>query len=191
MPKVPAKKTSRKKTRASSARVPSSVKKDIKQAVDSLPELLADHTVWNTKQKSQTTNQPVITPLPVTQSQTTSQKTNIPYKSPKHSGLLLVTGVAFLMTTIVALWVWNMTGLINTVFTKPSEEKNILTNTKSDFNDIISYIEKQDSISNKLNELQAAAVLASTTSTTTSTTDVKAVLSKIINAPTSSNPIAN
>ncbi len=192
MPKGQSKKTTHKKTAHAHTKkhVPKSVQKDITDAVNSLPSLLADQASWNTltTQHTDATTTTPVTNEPPRKSMIPQSKT--PYQPPRHSGALLVVGVALLMFTILGLWAWNMKSMVNNVFAAPSAEKQILANVGDDFGDIINHIEEQDSISAKLDELQAQAIAAlgtSTTPSTTTSTDLKAALSNILNATTTTS----
>ncbi len=192
MPKSQSKKTVPKKTAHAHTKkhVPKSVQQDITDAVNSLPSLLANQTSWNTltTQYTDTTDTTLETNEPPRKSMIS--QSNTPYQPPRHSGVLLIVGVALLMFTILGLWAWNMRSMVNNVFSAPSTEKQILANVGDDFSDIIETITKQDSISAKLDELQAQAVIPSITSTTPSTTTqhtIKAALSTILNTPTTTS----
>jgi hypothetical protein len=192
MPKSQSKKTTHKKTAHAHTKkhVPKSVQQDITNAVNSLPSLLADQASWNTltTQHTDVTNTTPDTNEPPRPSMI--PQSNTPYQPPQHSGVLLVLGVALLMTTILGLWAWNMKSMVNNVFAAPSAEKQILANVGDDFGDILNHIEEQDSISAKLDEIQAqamAALSASTTPSTTTQTDLKAAFSNILNSTTTTS----
>jgi hypothetical protein len=182
MPKGQSKKTTHKKVAQTKKKtVPTSVQRDITDAVNSLPSLLIDqHTITSIQSK-----QPNDTPHD--EHRKPPQSSMIPaanaYQPPQHSGVLLVVGVALLMSTILGLWAWNMKSMVNNIFTAPSAEKKILANVGNDFGEIINHIEEQDSISAKLDELQAQAtalVATSTAPSTTTQTDLKAAFSNIL-----------
>jgi len=189
MPKHQSKKTTHKKpARAQKKTVPTSVQRDITDAVNSLPSLLVDQHTIASIQSKQSHNashdedkeppQPSIGPI------------SSAYQPPRHSGALLIFGVAVLMCTILGLWAWNIQSMVTNVFAAPSAEKQILANVGDDFGDIMDNLTKQDSISAKLDELQAEAAALSAVSTTPSTTtqtDIRAALSNILNATTTTS----
>lgn len=191
MPKHQPKKTTHKKSAHTKKKaVPTSVQKDIADAVNSLPSLLVDqHTLASiqSKQSSNTSQS--------RDSEPPQQPSMLPpsnaYQPPQHSGVLLVTGVALLMCTILGLWAWNMQSMVTNVFAAPSAEKKILANVGDDFSDIIDNLTKQDSISAKLDELQSQTTAQNAPSTTPSTTaqsDIKAALYTILSTTTTSTP---
>lgn len=182
MPKGQSKKTTHKKiAHTKKTSIPTSVQRDITEAVNSLPSLLIDQNTINSIQSKQTEDTQPPRPSMIPPSHT--------YQPPQHSGVLLVVGVALLMVTILGLWAWNMKSMVNSVFAAPSAEKQILSNVGDDFSDIINYIEEQDTLSAKLDELQAQTVALSAASTisTTTPTDLKAAFSNILNATTTTS----
>ncbi len=181
MPKGQSKKTTHKKiAHTKKTSIPTSVQRDITEAVNSLPSLLIDQNTINSIQSKQTEDTQPPRPSMIPPSHT--------YQPPQHSGVLLVVGVALLMVTILGLWAWNMKSMVNSVFAAPSAEKQILSNVGDDFSDIINYIEEQDTLSAKLDELQAqTSPSPATTTTSTQQTHLKAALSTLLYSTTTTS----
>ena len=132
--KKPARKKAVKKKKTPSKKV----KKDIAEAVENIPELVASQVDLP---------KPPVAPVPP------KPEPLKPYTNPKNSGFLLWTGVIIVSVVIFVLWIINTQSVILDITQGDSAEQELWDATTSDIESILADVSKEHELETLKNTL--------------------------------------